>query len=117
MSKIWFCKIGEIEEGVLPSGSDSPMRNAVEQTYQDLTGQESDFLFSGWSGYLTELEYNTAYGDPVSKNHDKGWDQCHMMLNKMTYSTSYLYGFYQRLQHELEERNSKIKETNNGYQL
>ena len=56
-TKIWFCKIGEVpDDGRLPSGCDSPMRNAVEEAYQKITGKPSMFCFSGWAGELTEPE-------------------------------------------------------------
>ena len=51
---IWFCKIGE--HSPLQRGADSPMRYAVAAEYKKLTGQEPAFIFSGWSGELTEPE-------------------------------------------------------------
>lgn len=54
--KIWSCKIGEVDVGLLPTGADHPMRRAVEEAYQRLTGQESQFIFSGWGAELTEGE-------------------------------------------------------------
>lgn len=51
---IWFCKIGE--HSPLQRGADSPMRDAVAAEYKKLTGQEPAFIFSGWSGELTEPE-------------------------------------------------------------
>ena len=54
--KIWDCKIGEIDEEKLSSGSNSPMRKAVRQAYKELTGEEPKFIFSGWGGNLTKIE-------------------------------------------------------------
>ena len=56
--KIWECKIGEAfgAEKYPPFGSDLPMRKAIEQAYIELTGQEPDFIFSGWTAELTEGE-------------------------------------------------------------
>lgn len=54
--KIWTCKIGEVAEGVLPSGADHPMRVAVEKAYFELTGDLPDFMFTGWGGTLTQGE-------------------------------------------------------------
>lgn len=54
-SGIWWCKIGECDS-VLPSGSDLPMRQAIEAAYLELTGQEAEFTFSGWRHELTEPE-------------------------------------------------------------
>lgn len=55
MKNVWTCKIGE-DVGELPSGSDWPMRLAVARAYEELTGREPDFLFSGWGGSLDEGE-------------------------------------------------------------
>jgi len=54
--KIWECKIGEVDESALPRPADIPMRQAVEEAYRKLTGQEPDFIFSGWGAELTEGE-------------------------------------------------------------
>ena len=54
--KIWFCKIGETDEGSVPHGGDLPMRNAVGLAYTALTGVEPQFIFSGWAGELDEGE-------------------------------------------------------------
>lgn len=54
--KIWSCKIGEVDEELLPPAADHPMRRAVELAYFQLTGREADFLFSGWGAELTEME-------------------------------------------------------------
>ena len=52
--KIWTCKIGEVTN--MPAGGDAPLRNAVAKAYRELTGQDDDFIFSGWGGELTEGE-------------------------------------------------------------
>lgn len=54
--KIWDCKIGEADVSRLPDGADGPMRIAVKKAYEELTGVEPDFIFSGWGGELTEAE-------------------------------------------------------------
>ena len=56
MPNIWTCKIGEKFHRNLPSGADAPMRNAVRKAYLELTGEEPDFIFSGWGGSLTKGE-------------------------------------------------------------
>lgn len=56
MKKIWFCKIGEVEDGVLPAGADLPMRNALSAAYTAMTGLQPEFCFSGWGGELTPIE-------------------------------------------------------------
>ena len=54
MGDIWTCKIGRA--GNKPSGADAPMRDAIAAAYRTLTGEEPDFIFSGWGGSLTEGE-------------------------------------------------------------
>lgn len=56
MTKIWECKIGEVDAEKLPKGVDGPMRQAVERAYYELTGEEPKFIFSGWGAELTEAE-------------------------------------------------------------
>ena len=56
MAKIWTCKIGEVEDDVLPPAADAPMREAVARAYRKITGRADDFIFSGWGGSLTEPE-------------------------------------------------------------
>lgn len=53
--KVWTCKIGGPVD-VLPPGADSPMRNAVESAYREITGNDHQFNFSGWGGCLDECE-------------------------------------------------------------
>lgn len=53
---LWYCKIGETAREMLPPGSDGPMRDAIEAAYKQLTGHESDYIFSGWAATLTEPE-------------------------------------------------------------
>jgi hypothetical protein len=57
MSEIWSCKIGGLNQDIsLPSGADSPMREAVRRAYKQLTGIEPQFIFSGWGAQLTDSE-------------------------------------------------------------
>ena len=49
---IWECKIGENCE--VPAGGDYPMRLAVAEAYAKLTGEQPDFVFSGWGAKLDE---------------------------------------------------------------
>lgn len=53
---IWECKIGRLEYGTLPSGSDLPMRYAVQAAFKLITGLDAEFTFSGWNADLTESE-------------------------------------------------------------
>lgn len=52
--RTWSCKIGELHGE--PYGADSPMREAVEVAYRELTGEAPTFIFSGWAAGLTENE-------------------------------------------------------------
>lgn len=54
--KIWDCKIGEIDAAKLPPGADQPMRRAIAQCYLELTGEDPQFIFSGWGAELLERE-------------------------------------------------------------
>lgn len=58
--KTWSCKIGEVYPGLLPDGADMPMRQAVANAYKALTGQEPEFIFSGWGAELTQEEREAA---------------------------------------------------------
>lgn len=64
MKKIWGCKIGEVDLAKLPYGADTPMRDAVRSAYKKLTGEEPDFIFSGWGEELTEPERRVANEKP-----------------------------------------------------
>lgn len=62
MLKIWSCKIGECEDEALFNGADYPMRIAVANAYKEITGQEPNFIFSGWGAELTESERKVVNG-------------------------------------------------------
>jgi hypothetical protein len=55
VSNIWQCKIGETIKP-LPPGADGPMRDAIRDAYIKLTGEEPEFIFSGWSAHLEPEE-------------------------------------------------------------
>ena len=54
--KIWSCKIGEVDAEKLPHGADAPMRAAISEEFRRLTGEEPQFIFSGWAAELDEGE-------------------------------------------------------------
>lgn len=54
--KIWSCKIGEVDPEKVPDGGDWPMRQAISEAYERITGEAPTFLFSGWGASLTESE-------------------------------------------------------------
>lgn len=66
---IWSCKIGVMGSADIPVGGDSPMRRAVDEAFQRLTGKPSDFIFSGWSAELTEPELAVVEGRWPSQEH------------------------------------------------
>lgn len=59
----WECKIGEADRDSLPHGADLPMRNAVRAAYQKITGEEPEFIFSGWAGRLTPIQRGIVEGE------------------------------------------------------
>ena len=54
--KVWGCKIGGKLIDDLPAGSDAPMRKAVQNAFFEITGEDNDFCFSGWSSRLDKFE-------------------------------------------------------------
>ena len=63
MSTIWTCKIGCLSEIELPNGADLPMRQAIAKAFIEITGQEPEFLFSGWGGQLSKYEMAVVKDD------------------------------------------------------
>lgn len=53
---IWSCKIGEVDKSRLPPDADYPMRRAVIEAYERLTGESPSFCFSVWGAKLTPPE-------------------------------------------------------------
>lgn len=60
--KIWSCKIGQVESGQVPDGGDTPLREAVEAAYKELTGEDNRFCFSGWGAKLDSFERDIVEG-------------------------------------------------------
>lgn len=58
MSRIWECKIGETDSPEIGAGKgmDLPMREAIAEAYERITGEQPTFIFSGWGGQLTISE-------------------------------------------------------------
>jgi hypothetical protein len=46
--KYWICIIGSVEESKLKNGADAPLRNAVENAYGEMLGDEDTVCWSGW---------------------------------------------------------------------
>ena len=55
MENIWECKIGG-KVSFMPRGADAPMREAIAKAFREVTGEEPEFIFSGWGAELTEGE-------------------------------------------------------------
>ena len=75
---IWYCKVGSRNiSAVLPGGSDSPMRDVVEEEFKRITGDYPQFCFSGWGQALNEgelaavQERNPVYADMVDEIVEK----------------------------------------------
>lgn len=62
--QIWECKIGGKVYG-LPKSCDEPMRSAVQKCFYQLFGCEAEFVFSGWSGSLSEGERAVVENRPA----------------------------------------------------
>lgn len=60
--RIWECKIGSEDAGILRPGADSPMRRAVEAAFRQVTGVEASFTFSGWGAELTPTQAEVVNG-------------------------------------------------------
>lgn len=71
--KTWFCKIGEADPDALPEGADAPMREAVAKAYFDLTGDHSNFIFSGWGAELDEGERAVVENREPSAENYENW--------------------------------------------
>lgn len=67
MKKIWKCKIGEVETGTRLIGADAPMRKAIQEAYEKITGKEADFCFSGWDAKLNEEEQEIFNNEKKTK--------------------------------------------------
>lgn len=75
MGRIWTCKVGESEPAIGFAGTaDEPMRQAVEDEFKKVTGQDPDFIFSGWGGELTEGERATVEDREPDYDKVMAWD-------------------------------------------
>ena len=83
MNKIWHCKIGEATPDAVPQGADNPMRKAVAKAYREITGQDADFIFSGWGGELTEPERAVVENRLPSEDHYKQWHEARAMNEEL----------------------------------
>ena len=52
----WSCKIGMRNLQGLPSGSDNPLRSAVENAFFELTVTHAEYCLSGWGATLDYCE-------------------------------------------------------------
>lgn len=102
MENIWKCKIGGPVAELLLKGADSPMRQAVERAYFELTGQYPKFTFSGWAGSLTESERAVVENRLPDANLLPPSDE---LLSRM--KALYEYVEY-ALQSDMTEQDSKV---------
>jgi hypothetical protein len=77
--RIWTCKVGGVV-GEVPPGADLPMRQAVERAFQEITGLEAEFTFSGWGGTLTEPERAVVEDRLPSQEYEDAWHARHAGL-------------------------------------
>lgn len=58
--RVWQCRIGD--DVVLPNGADAPMRAAVRKAFHELTGVQTNNIFSGWGERWAQQEINVMTG-------------------------------------------------------
>jgi hypothetical protein len=51
----WFCKIGPVNKSDLGYGADGPLRQAVEEKFIDMFGEQAEVCGSGW-GLTQEMK-------------------------------------------------------------
>ena len=44
----WMCIIGPANSAGIPDGADSPLRQVVKRSFEDLTGLKDYTCYSGW---------------------------------------------------------------------
>lgn len=70
---IWSCKIGPTDVD-LPLGADSPLRQAVQKAFLELTGHEAEVCFSGWGSKFTEGQMEILIGERAAKDKQPSED-------------------------------------------
>jgi len=68
VERIWTCKIGGLTDKWL-DGADLPMRRAVQDAFEQVTGRWAEYCFSGWGGKLDEIERS------VVENRHPDWQR------------------------------------------
>lgn len=58
--KYWICIIGSVEEKKLKHGADAPLRNAVENAYENMLGDEDTVCWSGWGSGQEKVDLLNA---------------------------------------------------------
>jgi hypothetical protein len=76
--QLWDCKIGVKGQVEIPHGADFPMRRAVEAEFKKITGQNPDYIFSGWGSTLGESEL--AVVENRAPDMDKVYEPIDMVL-------------------------------------
>lgn len=71
--KTWACKIGEVDPALVPDGADLPMRRAVKEAFTAITGEQAEFVFSGWAATLDETERAVVESREPSPEHYADW--------------------------------------------
>lgn len=81
---VWECKIGYALDKELPKGADAPLRNAVENAFEKMTGDEADFVTSGWGAILAPGEEHEINTGEVSLAHQDAWLKVRELIHGST---------------------------------
>ena len=59
-AEYWVCVIGATNSKNLKDGADSPMRKAVQQAFEEVTGHEHEDCWSGWGSEKERVDVINA---------------------------------------------------------
>ena len=76
----WFCLIGPAQKDELPMGADSPLRMAVRQKFEKVTGHSEDVCSSGWG--VSEPKYDVLRTLCVMSESDPDFKKIQGILSK-----------------------------------
>lgn len=104
--QIWSCKIGECPDDSLPNAADGPMRDAVADAYERISGHKPAFIFSGWNAELSEGEraaHENRLPQPAMTDRARVTElERALKLSETTYSQGY---------NQVAERNAQLQAT------
>ena len=87
--RYWICAIGPTDQNKIPSGSDAPMRMAVENAFKKVTKHDSQELFSGWGNdeerlRMVNYAWNIDKDNPFYKKLLKMIDHDNKVYEELT---------------------------------